>query len=42
MQRDGLAFRRVKGEPANARPEDRRLLEREQSILFGRKCFETL
>src|SRR6266567_5891639 len=29
-----LAFRRVKGEPANARPEDCRLLEREQTILW--------
>jgi hypothetical protein len=29
-----LAFRRVKGEPANAKPEDCRLLEREQTILW--------
>jgi hypothetical protein len=29
-----LAFRRVKGEPANARPEDCRLLEREQTIIW--------
>ncbi|GAC1394640.1 MAG: hypothetical protein NVS4B11_14080 [Ktedonobacteraceae bacterium] len=29
-----LAFKRVKGEPANARPEDCRLLEREQTIVW--------
>ncbi len=29
-----LAFQRVKGEPANARPEDCRLLEREQTIVW--------
>jgi len=29
-----LAFERVKGEPANARPEDCRLLEREQTIVW--------
>jgi hypothetical protein len=29
-----LAFRRVKGEPANARPEDCRLVEREQTIIW--------
>lgn len=29
-----LAFRRVKGEPANARPEDCRLLERKQTIVW--------
>jgi RRXRR protein len=29
-----LAFKRVNGEPANARPEDCRLLEREQTILW--------
>jgi len=29
-----LAFRRVKGEPANARPENCRLLEREQTIVW--------
>jgi hypothetical protein len=34
-----LAFKRVKGEPANARPEDCRLLEREQTILWE-KCHE--
>lgn len=31
-----LAFRRVKGEPANARPEDCRLVEREQTIIWER------
>lgn len=29
-----LAFKRVKGEPANAKPEDCRLLEREQTIIW--------
>ena len=29
-----LAFKRVKGEPANAKPEDCRLLEREQTIMW--------
>jgi len=29
-----LAFQRVKGEPANAKPEDCRLLEREQTIIW--------
>ena len=29
-----LAFRRVKGEPANAKPEDCRLLEREQTLVW--------
>jgi 5-methylcytosine-specific restriction endonuclease McrA len=29
-----LAFRRVKGEPANAKPEDCRLLTREQTIIW--------
>ncbi len=29
-----LAFQRVKGEPANAKPEDCRLLEREQTIVW--------
>lgn len=29
-----LAFRRLNGEPANARPEDCRLLEREQTMLW--------
>lgn len=29
-----LAFKRVKGEPANARPEDCRLLEREQTMVW--------
>jgi hypothetical protein len=29
-----LAFRRVKGEPANAKPEDCRLLQREQTIVW--------
>jgi hypothetical protein len=29
-----LAFKRVKGEPANAKPRDCRLLEREQTIIW--------
>jgi hypothetical protein len=29
-----LAFRRVKGEPTNAKPEDCRLLEREQTLVW--------
>ena len=29
-----LAFKRVKGEPTNAKPQDCRLLEREQTIIW--------
>jgi hypothetical protein len=29
-----LAFKRVKGEPANVRPEDCRLVAREQTIIW--------
>lgn len=35
-----LAFPRMKGEPANARPNDCRLLERGRTILWERKTDE--
>lgn len=31
-----LAFKRVKGEPANAHPKDCQLLERERTMLWGK------
>jgi hypothetical protein len=37
-----LAFRRVKGEPNAAKPQDCQLLERQRTILWERAGFATI